>query len=196
MRNLVKKISIAGICLFSHGFYAQEKSSELSNKVKINLLSLPLAMPNIAFETKLSPHYSMQISSFISPWKSFKNNHLQAYMGFLEGRYYFSQFGEKWFAGPNIGVGVFDIAKWNYWNSGKFQRGYSIFFGVTGGYAWKWKKNLGFETFISVGTSQGFYHGYESTIENINRYEKTYKRWNRSGEFIPYQGGIMLTYSL
>lgn len=164
--------------------------------IKTNITTLPLLMPSVALENQIKDQYSLQISAFISPWKSFAGNHLQAYMGFLEGRYYFRKFAEGWFAGPNLGVGFFDLTKWNYWDSGKYQRGYNFFIGATGGYAWKWTNQLGFEVFLTAGNSQGFYHGYEDKNGTDTRYEKSESIRNKSGEWLPYQGGIMLNYTL
>ncbi|WP_407495084.1 DUF3575 domain-containing protein, partial [Elizabethkingia anophelis] len=37
--------------------------------------------------------------------------------GHLETRYYFSKAMEKWYVGVNMGMAVYDMQKWNYWNT-------------------------------------------------------------------------------
>jgi hypothetical protein len=43
------------------------------------------------------------------------------------------------------------------------------------------------------GNQQGFYHGYY--LSTGERYE-TAKNWNKSGEWLPYRGGVMVSYRI
>lgn len=171
------------------------QQNEKALYVKGNALILPIAVLNAGFEYQLSDKYTLQADGFISPWKSFAGNHAQIYMAHLEGRYYFKEAFNKWYIGANTGFGLFDITKWNYSGTNRFQRGYNIMFGATVGYQFQWKENWNVDIFLGGGTSQGFYHGYENVPPNWIRYDDA-QGWNRSGEIIPYRGGIMIAYKI
>lgn len=164
--------------------------------VKANALFLPVGILNAGLEYQLSTHYTAQADFLISPWRSFAGNHLQIYMGHVEGRYYFDQAFKHWYVGANAGLGLFDITKYNYVGTNKYQRGFNIMLGATVGYQMKWKERWNIDFYLGGGTSQGFYHGYETVAPNfVQRYDGA-KNWNKSGEFIPYRGGIMIAYKL
>lgn len=167
--------------------------------VKGNALFIPFSMINLGLEYQLGKRYTVQADGFISPWKSFAGNHLQIYMAHLEGRYYFKEAFKNWYVGANAGFAVFDISKWNYWDSGKFQRGFNYMLGATIGYQWQWKDNWNIDVYLGGGTSQGFYRGYENVPPNgFFRYDDPNwnRTWNKSGEWIPYRGGVMISYKL
>ena len=67
--------------------------------------------------------------------------------------------------------------------------------GAAVGYQLQWAERWNVDFFLGGGTSQGFYHGYEKKEEGISRYEKS-APWNKSGEWIPYRGGVMISYKL
>lgn len=163
--------------------------------IKANALFLPVGVLNAGAEYRLAPKYTLQADAFISPWKSFSGNHAQVYMGHLEGRYYFVEAFKKWYVGANAGTGVFDMTKWNYRGTDKFQRGFTFMLGATGGYQLQLNERLNLDLFLGVGTVQSFYHGYQSVPQNFIRYDKAHK-WNKSGEFLPYRGGVMLSYKI
>lgn len=174
-------------------FNAQSNGHQLYGKV--NALVLPVGMFNAGLEYQLSPKYTLQGDVFISPWKSFAGNHAQVYMGHIESRYYFNEAFKHWYVGVNGGAGVFDLTKWNYSGTEKFQRGFTFMLGATVGYQFQVNDKLNLDVFVGGGTSQAFYHGYESVPPNFVRYDIAHK-WNKSGEFIPYRGGLMLSYKL
>lgn len=163
-------------------------------QIKANALTLPLAMVNLGVEHALTNKITLQADGFISPWKSFAGNHLQMYMGFIEGRYYFNQSMSKFYIGPHIGVGFFDIQKWNYWNTDKYQRGVAFLTGATVGYQVKINDHWGLDVFVGGGHSQGNYKGYyKEYVSKIGRYDSA-QSFNKSGEWLIYKGGVMLTY--
>lgn len=163
--------------------------------VKGNALLLPVAVINVGFEYQLSDKYTLQMDGLISPWKSFNGNHAQIYMAHAEGRYYFNEVFRKWYVGINAGFGLFDLTKWNYIGTDKFQRGYNFMLGATVGYQWQLSEKWNLDAFLGGGTSQGFYHGYADVPARWIRYDDA-EGWNRSGEFLPYRGGIMIAYKL
>lgn len=192
----MKKIVIL-FCFFliNNGFAQSDGKLDKSLYIKVNALGLPILIANVGLEYQLAPKYTIQGDVLVSPWKSFSGNHLQAYVGFLEGRYYFKKAFEGLYVGANLGASVFDLTKYNYWNQGKYQRGYNYMIGGVVGYQLKMKENWNLDFFLGGGSSQGFYRGYHD-IEGVpNRYENAEGR-NRSGEWIPYRGGIMISYKL
>ena len=186
----MKKYWLLALLCISIFSFSQEKQTRL----KGNPLFLPVGMINLGIERELTDNISLQGDVFISPWKSFKGKHLQVYMGHIEGRYHFKEVFSKWYVGLNMGGSVFDLQKWNYWNADKYQRGFSIMLGGVVGYQYQWNENWNIDFYLGGGFSQGFYHGYSST-EPIGRYESA-DHWNKSGEWIPYRGGIMISYKL
>lgn len=159
---------------------------------KANIVTLPVGIVNAALEVKINNNITLQPEIFVSPWKSFLGKRFQMYYFSIEGRYYFKESFKGFYSGANIGLGLFDLQKWNYIHSQKFQRGYTILTGLTVGYQYKFNDNWSADVFLGGGNSQGFYHGYD---KNNQRYEGA-SQWNKSGEWIPYKGGIMLSYKL
>lgn len=181
------------LIVFTISASSQEKKALY---VKANALFLPIGIVNAGLEYQLGAHYTAQADFFMSPWKSFGGNHLQVYMGHLEGRYYFDEAFKHWYLGANVGLGFFDITKYNYIGSNKYQRGFNLMLGATVGYQMKWKERWNVDFYLGGGNSQGFYHGYETLPPSfVQRYDGANK-WNKSGEFIPYRGGIMIAYKL
>ena len=68
---------------------------------------------------------------------NFAGRHLQIYMGHPETRYYFSKAMEKWYVGANMGMAVYDMQKWNYWNTSLYQKGFNVMLGASVGYQLK-----------------------------------------------------------
>lgn len=182
--------------------------SENKLYVKGNALLLPILVINTGLEYQLNKKYTLQGDILISPWKSFAGHELQYYSLSVEGRYYFKEAFEGWYLGANIGVSSFVLQKWNYWSdeifqlnsesevfikSNLYQKGYSFLAGITGGYQFKLSDNWRMELYATVGTSQDFYKGYERGTGK--RYDEA-NAYNRSGEIIPYRGGVMISYRL
>lgn len=202
---------LAGVLAFlaSGSMHAQEQeqSNEKSLYVKGNALFLPIGILNAGVEKQISSKYTLQGDVFISPWKSFAGHELQIYSLSVEGRYYFKEAFKHWYVGVNIGVSAYNLSKWNYWNNDSFenwngeilvnsnlyQKGYSITFGITGGYQFQLSERLNLDIYATVGSSQGYYKGYDRTTGR--RYDPV-EKFNKSGEIIPYRGGIMISYKL
>ncbi|MDQ0593189.1 hypothetical protein QFZ37_001558 [Chryseobacterium ginsenosidimutans] len=186
----------------------QEPNNETSVYIKGNALLIPIGVVNIGLEHQLSKKITVQGDVLISPWKSFSGHELQYYSVSVEGRYYFNEAFKHWYIGGNIAGSHFIAQKWNYWNDRKFtddktgtvhknsdvyQKGYSLIFGITGGYQFKVSDRWNVDVYAGIGSSQDFYKGYvRSTGE---RYDSP-KGYNKSGEILPYRGGIMISYKL
>ncbi len=189
----MKKLLVVLLLFFQLFFAFSQKPRSIY--VKANAVFLPIAIVNAGLEYQLSAKYTLQADFFCSPWKSFAGKHAQIYAGHLEGRYYFKEAFQKWYVGINAGTGVFDITKWNYFHSQKYQRGFNMMFGATVGYQYCWKERWNIDFFVGAGTVQSFYHGYEYIPPSLFRYDGA-EKWNKSGEFLPYRGGIMIAYKL
>lgn len=207
------KLLAAGILAFLSGgtLSAQEQEQGGQDKslyIKGNALFAPIGIINLGIEKQISPKYTLQGDVFISPWKSFAGHELQMYSLSVEGRYYFKEAFKNWYIGANIGVSAYNLQKWNYWNnhttgqkddgeivmnSNLYQKGYSLMLGITAGYQFQLSERWNLDIYGTVGTSQGFYKGYDRTTGR--RYDNA-EKFNKSGEIIPYRGGVMISYKL
>ena len=179
-----------------------------STYIKGNAALLPLGILNIAAEHQISDKYTVQGEVFISPWKSYLGHYMQVYSIGLDGRYYFKEAFKNWYIGANISGARFIMQKWNYWSGGIFQYsetspvynisdiyqdGFGIMLGATVGYQLPLSEKLNLDFFLGAGTVQSFYKGKHKFIDV--RYDEM-TGWNKSGEFLPYRGGVMLSYKL
>lgn len=205
---LKHKFLTTTIALLSVGaLTAQEQEQEKSLYIKGNALLATIGVLNVGVEKQISQKYTLQGDVMISPWKSFAGHEFQYYSFSLEGRYYFNEAFSRWYIGANIAASAFVLQKWNYWSdapyindkneefvsSNLYQKGVSLIVGVTGGYQFKVSDRWNIDVYATVGTSQDFYKGYDRTTGQ--RYESAQK-FNKSGEFLPYRGGVMISYKL
>lgn len=190
----------------------QEINQESEKKlyVKGNALLIPIGIINAGLEYQLNNKFTLQGDVLVSPWKSFFGHELQYYSASIEGRYYFKEAFDGWYLGANIGVSSFVLQKFNYWNddpypskneenviftkSNLYQKGYSFLAGITAGYQFKLSDNWRMDLYGTIGTSQDFYKGYDRV--SGKRYDEKPDGYNRSGEIIPYRGGVMISYRL
>lgn len=205
----MKKLILLGLIISSF-LQAQEKETY----IKANALFLPVGIVNVGIERQLSEHFTVQGDVFISPWKSFAGKHAQAYLLGFDGRYYFSKAFEKFYVGANITGGLYNVQKWNYWNdnfyahkdgevtpyiqSNLYQKGFTFVFGAVGGYQFKIKERWNIDLYLGIGTMQSYYKGYDKL--SGDRYDEGVdsmgNEWNKSGEWLPYRGGVMISYKL
>lgn len=186
----------------------QENINEKRVYIKGNAAFIPLGIVNLALEHQLSKKITVQGDVLISPWKSFAGHELQYYSVSAEGRYYFNEAFKHFYLGANIAASSFVLQKWNYWSDGPYyndfgevfvtsnlyQKGYSLIFGITGGYQFKVSDRWNIDVYAAIGSSQDFYKGYDRTTGE--RYDRKDNKFNRSGEILPYRGGVMISYQL
>ncbi len=206
----MKKIIAATLLLQSLLVFSQEEKAVY---VKGNALLLPVLVINGGVEYQLNNKFTLQGDFLISPWKSFDGKHAQIYMVGGEGRYYFDKAFSKFYVGANVSIGAFNVQKWNYWSddyyvfkdgtvspyihSNLYQKGISVIVGGTVGYQFKLSEKWNMDIFAGVGTSQDFYRGFDKVSgERYDDYPTQTRKWNRSGEIIPYRGGIMISYKI
>ena len=65
--------------------------------------------------------------------------------------------------------------------------------GITVGYKVKINDKFMLDCFVGGGSSQGFYKGYN--LSDGARYDGA-EHYNKSGEWLPYRGGVMVSYKL
>lgn len=207
----LKKTLLLFTILFGFLSSAQHQDSATSKKiyVKANALFLPVGMLNVGAEYQLKDKITLQADLFISPWKSFMGKYAQVYMIGLEGRYYFDEAFKHWYIGANISAARFNVQKFNYWSDSSYQYtpespvynskdlyqvGYAIMLGATVGYQFTLNERWNMDVFLTAGTVQSIYKGYHK--ESGIRYDEDGRKWNKSGEFLPYRAGVLISYKL
>lgn len=195
-------------CLYGN---AQIKDSSNTKNIylKANALFLPIGILNAGVEYQLKEKITLQADIFISPWKSFMGKYSQVYMLGFEGRYYFQEAFQHFYVAANISAARFIIQKYNYWGDGLYQftpespiyntadiyqNGYSLMLGATVGYQFRLGNRLNMDVYLGAGTVQSVYKGYHKVLGI--RYDDDGREWNKSGEFLPYRGGVMISYKL
>ncbi len=206
----MKKLITLSLISLSIFCFAQQNETY----IKANALFLPVGMLNVGVEHSFSEHITGQADLFVSPWKSFAGKHAQVYMLGFNGRYYFNEAFKKFYVGIDFSLARFNIQKWGYWNdnfythkngevtpyinSNLYQRGYSFMLGGIAGYQFKLSDRLNMDVYLGLGTMQSFYKGYDKL--SGDRYDtegdSMGRETNRSGEWLPYKGGLMISYKL
>ena len=185
MRYTMKK-SYALLLLLS-GYYLHAQTA-----IKANVISV-IGFPQIGVETSIGEKTSFQLDALASLWKSINGGPQELYMVFPEFRYYPKKALEGFYFGLHVGASAFKIQKWNYINTDYYQKGYNIMYGGTIGYQIKINDTFSMDAFLGGGSQQGYYKGY--LLSTGERYENA-KNFNKSGEWLPYRGGIMIVYKL
>ena len=184
----MKKILIFTFILSS--IYSQSQTY-----LKGNAVTALVLVPNIGIETSIGKKFTFQADVMASFWKSINGRPYELYTFISEYRYHFKEKYNGFYAGAHIGFDIYNVSKWNYYNLGVHQMGVGYIMGATIGYQKKLNDKFLLDFFIGGGNHQGFYHSYY--IETGERYEldKAVGR-NKSGEWLPYRGGIMVSYRL
>ncbi|MFB3388497.1 DUF3575 domain-containing protein [Flavobacterium sp. LAR06] len=169
--------------------------SQSQTYLKFNAATALLAIPNVGIETSIGEKTTFSVDVMASFWESF-NGHspMKFYTLTPEVRYHFKEKYNGFYVGGHIGPDIYEIQKWNYWDSNKYEHGFGYRMGVTIGYNIKINDKFLLDIFAGGGWHQGFYHGYYND-GTPGRYEKA-ENWNKSGEWLPYRGGVMLSYKL
>lgn len=167
-------------------------SSFAQTYLKFNAPTTLLGIPQIAVETSLGKKVTFQGDVLGSYWESVNGAPYKTVMVFAEVRYHFNENYKGIYVGGHIGGSVFEIQKWNYINSDMYQSGKAFFLGITIGYEIKINEKWMIDMFLGGGNQQANYEGrYLSSDEP---YE--FSNYNKSGEWLPYRGGIMFSYKL
>ena len=181
----MKKIIVSFFLFFVFSSFGQ-------TVVKANITTV-LGYPQIGLETTLGKKTTFQIDALTSLWKSFNGGPQQILMVVPEFRYYPKKALEGFYFGVHVGGSKYKFQKWNYINTDYYQQGYSLLYGVTVGYQVKLSERFSLDAFLGGGFQQGYYKGY--LLSSGERYDIATK-YNKSGEVIPYRGGLMVVYKL
>lgn len=176
------------ILLFLFSIHSQSQTY-----IKVNALTTLLAIPNVGIETSIGKKSTFQFDILASPWKSVNGKPKEFYTFIPEYRYHFHEKHKGFYVGAHIGFNIFNFQKWNYINTDFYQKGYGYLIGATIGYQIKINDKFMLDCFLGGGNSQGFYKGY--SISTGDRYD-TAIGYNKSGEIIPYRGGVMVSYKI
>lgn len=160
--------------------------------LKFNAPTTLLGIPQIAVETSIGKKLTFQGDVLGSYWESVNGAPFKTLMVFAEVRYHFNEKFNGIYVGGHIGGSIFEIQKWNYLNTDAYQKGEALFAGITVGYEIKISEKWMIDMFIGGGNQQAHYTG--RLLSTGERYE--HSSYNKSGEWLPYRGGIMFSYKL
>lgn len=169
--------------------------SQSQTYIKGNAITALALIPNIGIETSIGKKMTFQFDIVASFWTSINGRPYEFYTFTPEYRYHFKEKYNGFYVGANAGFDSYNITKWNYYDIKVRQVGIGYRIGATIGYEKKINDRFMLDFFLGGGTHQGFYNSYY--IETGERFEldKAVGR-NKSGEWIPYRGGLMISYRL
>ena len=173
------------------------------SEIKFNLATSLVLVPNIGIELKINENICYQLDTSASFWDSIDGSPYQFVQIFNELRFYFKKSNRSFFIGPHIGYGMFTLRNPKFLTSiidtglkeeGSYQSGRNTYYGLTIGKKIALKNpKFGLEFFLGFGSSQSNYKYYNS---NETRDFELDRVFSKSGEELPYKGGIMLVYKL
>lgn len=157
--------------------------------IKGNITTLA-NVPNIGVEFELGEKTTFQIDAMASFW-TIDGVPYKFGILFPEFRYYTRKSSYGFFIGAHVGGAKFELQKWN--QIGNYQEGYTMLVGLTLGYQYHINSRINLELFLGGGSQSAIYKSY--SLETGERTDGA-KRYNKSGEFLPYRGGLMFVYKL
>lgn len=163
--------------------------------VKFNGVTALVGIPNVGVETSIGEKMTFSVDIMASFWESFDGKHpMKFYTLTPEVRYHFKEKYNGFYVGGHVGADKYQLQKWNYWDSNHYEDGFGYRLGVSVGYNVKLSEKFNLDIFARGGWHQGFYKGYYND-GTPGRYEKA-PNYNKSGEWLPYGGGVMISYKL
>lgn len=160
--------------------------------IKLNAPTTLVGIPQVGVETSIGKNFTFQGDVLGSYWESVNGGPFKTLMAFAEIRYNFKENFKGFYVGGHIGGAIFELQKWSYLDTNLYQKGEAYFMGATIGYKFKFSDKWMMDVFVGAGNQQAHYTGH--FIDTDYRYEAS--RYNKSGEWLPYRGGIMLSYKL
>jgi hypothetical protein len=169
--------------------------SQSQTYIKGNGATALALIPHIGIETSIGKKSTFQADIMSSFWTTNDGLPLEFTVFTLEYRYHFKEKFNGLYIGGNAGYDIYNVTKWNYIVHRVHQIGIGYSIGATIGYQKKLNDRFTLDFFIGGGNHQGFYHSYY--IDTGKRWElDTAVGYNKSGEWLPYRGGIMICYRL
>lgn len=163
------------------------------HRLKINAATTVLGFPSIGYEKLIGTHFGFHVDAIGSLFNQYNHMPLKFLIITPEFRYYPKKGQTGFFVGGHIGGSTFELQKYNYANSSLYQEGYNYMLGISLGYYVPIAKNMALEAFVGGGSIQSFYNGYDAATGQ--RYEGTI-HYNKSGEWLPYRGGLNVIWKL
>jgi hypothetical protein len=196
---MFKNITLITLLLGLTGFAQTE--------LKFNLATATLLVPNIGIEVKLSENFGYQLDTSASFYNDIEGSPFHMTQIFNEFRFYPNKNQKRnFFIGAHVGYGMYNIRlpRWianlsgsEYKEEGSYQYGRNAYYGITIGKKIPLKnERFGLEVFIGGGSSQSNYKYYNKNEQRIFAITNYKRKFNKSGEELPYRGGLMLTYKL
>ena len=162
-------------------------------RVHVNAATTLLGFPSVGYEKGLGKRFSFHVDAIGSPFNSYNDKPLRFLIVTPELRYYPKNEHKGFYVGAHIGGSTFHLQKYGYENTNYYQKGYNYMAGVSIGYVYFVSEKIALEAFVGGGTVQSFYKGYDATTGV--RYEDAQK-FNKSGEWLPYRGGVNLIWKI
>ncbi len=184
--------------LFIFTFLFISICSQSQTYIKGNAITALALIPNIGIETSIGKKSTFQFDVLASFWSSIDRKPYEFYVFTSEYRYHFKEKFNGFYVGANAGFDTYNITKWNYIVKGALgarQTGVGYTLGATIGYEKKLNDRFMLDFFLGGGTHQGFYHSYSIATGEKVEFDTAVGR-NKSGEWLPYRGGIMISYRL
>ena len=177
-------------------------------ELKFNLASAPFLVPNIGIEVKISERLGYQLDTSASFYDNIEGSPFHMTQIFNEFRFYPKNKNNKrsFFVGAHVGYGMYNLRlpRWvanisgsEYKEEGSYQYGRNAYYGITIGQKIPLKnEKFNLEIFVGGGSSQSNYKYYNKDEQRIFAITNFKRKFNKSGEELPYRGGLMLTYKL
>ena len=177
-------------------------------ELKFNLASALVLVPNVGIEVQLSDRFGYQLDTSASFYDNIEGSPFHMTQIFNELRFYpkTKKNNRSFFIGAHVGYGMYNLRlpKWittivdtEYKEEGSYQYGRNAYYGITLGKKIPLKnERFNLEVFIGGGSSQSNYKYYNKDEQRIFAITNFKRKFNKSGEELPYRGGIMLTYKL
>ena len=159
----------------------------------VNAATTLLGFPSVGYEKALGKRFSFHIDAIGSTFNRYHNMPLKFLIITPEIRYYSKRELTGFYVGGHIGGSTFHLQKYNYANTNYYQKGYNYMAGISIGYVYAVTEKFALEAFVGGGTIQSFYKGYNS-ITGV-RYDVAQK-FNKSGDWLPYRGGVNLIWKI
>ena len=163
--------------------------------LKFNGITALVLMPNIGVETSIGEKTTFSFDIMASFWESIDGKKPMKFATFTpEVRYNFKEKYNGFYIGGHMGFDTYELQKWDYWETNMYEKGTGYRIGATVGYNTKLSDKFLLDIFLRGGWHQGFYKGLYND-GTPGRYENV-KNWNKSSEWLPYGGGVMISYKL
>ena len=175
-------------------------------ELKFNLASAPFLVPNIGIEVQISERFGYQLDTSASFYNNIEGSPFHMTQIFNEIRFYPKNKKNKrsFFVGTHVGYGMYNLRlpRWianlsgsEYKEEGSYQYGRNAYYGITIGKKIPLKnEKFNLEIFVGGGSSQSNYKYYNKDEQRIFAITNYKRKFKKSGEELPYRGGLMLTY--